>query len=138
MDLEGVAAVLADQRLGHQAAGRVPGTHEQHADRSARSWIEVLDVAGHEVHDVLGDVGRAVTDPFEVMRGDDDPGSALDVGRVLAHQLDDLIERGVVQPIDLVVLDRDLARRDGIGVDQRTEDAVDQDAPSSAISGRWT
>ena len=34
---------------------------------------------------------------------------ALDVGRVLPHQLDDLVERRVVEPVDLVVLDRDLA-----------------------------
>ena len=58
---------------------------------------------------------------------------------ILSHQLDDLVEGGVVEPVDLVVLDRDLAGLDRVRVDQRSQDAVDQRrAARSAISGRWT
>ena len=52
---------------------------------------------------------------------------ALDVGRVLPHQLDDLVEGGVVEPVDLVVLGRDLAGLDRVRFDQRPQDAVDED-----------
>ena len=44
-----------------------------------------------------------------------------------AHELDDGVERGVIEAVDLVVLDRDLARLDRIGFDEREEDAVDED-----------
>ena len=43
-----------------------------------------------------------------------------------AHQLDHLVERGVVQPIDLVVVHGDPARPIGIGVDERSKHAVDK------------
>ena len=69
----------------------------------------------------------AVADPLEVVRRDDDPRPALDVGRIGAHELDDLVEGRVVQPVDLVVLDGDLAGRDGVDVDERAQDAVDED-----------
>ncbi len=46
---------------------------------------------------------------------------------VLAHELHDLVEGRVVQPVDLVVLDGDLAGGDGIDIDQGPQHAMDQD-----------
>ena len=61
------------------------------------------------------------------MRRDDDPRPAFHIGRIRAHQLDHLIEGFVVEPIDLVVQDGDLARRDRVDVDEGAQHAVDQD-----------
>ena len=64
------------------------------------------------------------------MRGDDDARPALDVGWVLPHELHDFVEGRVVQAVDLVVLDRDLASLQRISVDECTEDSVDQNSRS--------
>ena len=42
----------------------------------------------------------------------------------------------MVEPIDLVVLDGDLAGLDRVGVDQRAQDAVDEDAARSGHLGQ--
>ena len=52
---------------------------------------------------------------------------AIDVGRILAHQLDGLVEGGVVEPIDLVVLDgHSRVRATASDIDERAQDAVDE------------
>src|SRR3954452_8949988 len=90
-----------------------------------RLRIEVLDVAGHEVDDILGDVRGPVADPLEVMRRDDDPRAPLDVCRVGAHELADLVERSVVQAVDLVFLHGDVPGADRVRLYNRPQDAVD-------------
>ena len=55
-----------------------------------------------------------------------------------AHQLDDLVEGGVVEPVDLVVLDRDLAGRTASASTSARRTPWTRTAARSAISGRWT
>ena len=155
--------MLPQQRLGHDRARRVAHAHEQHADRAAGaardpagtsahgrasrwSWVQVLDLARGQEHDVLGDVRDAVADPLEVVRREHDPRAPVHVRRVLAHQLQHVVEDPVVEVVDLVVQGRDLAGRDHVDVDQRADDPLDQlggalaqDAagPRSCLSGGW-
>src|SRR5688500_11289969 len=75
---------------------------------AAPSWVEVFHLAGREVNDVLGDVRDPVADPLEVVRREEDPRPALDVGRVGAHQVHDVREYLVVEMVDLVVARGDL------------------------------
>ena len=52
------------------------------------------------------------------------------------HQVDDLVEGRVVEPVDLVVEDRDLTGRDGVDVDEGPQDAVDEDGAALAHLGQ--
>src|SRR5688572_20655337 len=73
----------------------------------SRTWpvsgIEVFNLAAGEEDHVLGDVGDPVADPLEIVGGEQDPRTALNVVGVLPHQVDQLGERPVIERIDLVV-----------------------------------
>jgi hypothetical protein len=88
------------------------------------SRIEVLNLSRGKVDDVFGDVGRAITDSFKVMRCEEEARTSGDIGFIGLHQSDALVERLPIEGIDLVIADRDLAGAGRVNVNERHQDAV--------------
>ena len=93
--------------------------------RALDSRIEVLDLAGGEVDDVFSDVGRSVTDAFQVVRREEEARTTLYVALIGLHERDALIKGLAVERINLVIADRNFTGPHGVGVDQCEEDAVE-------------
>src|ERR1035437_6923829 len=114
---------------GSSHAGRALLTPEMRALRSKRVLrIEILDLAGGQKEDFLGDVGHPVADPFQVFCGEKQVSACLDPIWLDAHPFQGSLEVGVIQPVDLVVLRGHLASGLGVEVYQREEYAVEDGA----------
>ena len=51
----------------------------------ARLRVQVFDLTGRQEHDILGDVGHAVADALEVVGGEQDSRTGINLGRFGSH-----------------------------------------------------
>src|SRR5271166_4672626 len=65
---------------------------------------------GDQVHDRLGDVGRMVADPFDVLRAKEQMRAERDVAWILHHVGQEIAENRIFQRIEIDVALPDFAR----------------------------
>src|SRR6266513_3447876 len=85
---------------------------------------QLHDPPGMKEDDVFGDVGHSVGDPLQVLGEKEQDGGALHVGRILDHEVDELVPDLVIQDVNIVVALGDRPSAILVRLDHGTQDLV--------------